>query len=171
MVIVLSYGRHVSMYMIFLFSVLCMNYGYGCFLFCVMYELWLWLFSFLCHVFHLETKIGLYCFHLLYDMFHFISMFLLHFVWKNVCFYVMNKKISNIFGHGLLTSSCASNKWASPHTWKKITKKAPKPYPPPPGPPAARNRSSSTRSTAELMSTASPLQFAGWYGRFTGPPA
>jgi hypothetical protein len=111
------------MYMIFLFSVLCMNYGYGCFLFCVMYELWLWLFSFLCHVFHLETKIGLYCFHLLYDMFHFISMFLLHFVWKNVCFYVMNKKISIIFGHGLLTSSCASNKWASPHTSKKSQKR------------------------------------------------
>jgi hypothetical protein len=37
MVTVLSYGRHVSMYMIF-------------FIFYVMYELWLWLFSFLCHV-------------------------------------------------------------------------------------------------------------------------
>jgi hypothetical protein len=43
MVMVLSYGMHVSMYMIF-------------FLFYVMYELWLWLFSFLCHIFHLETK-------------------------------------------------------------------------------------------------------------------
>jgi hypothetical protein len=62
MVMVLSYGMHVSMYMIF-------------FLFYVMYELWLWLFSFLCHVFYLETKNGLCCFHLLYGMFHFMSMF------------------------------------------------------------------------------------------------
>jgi hypothetical protein len=83
MVMVLSYGMHVSVYMIFLFSMSCMNYGYGWF---VLFSSFVW--------------------HVLF----YVYAFLFHFEWKNACFYVMNNSFFNSLGHGLLTSCWASNK-------------------------------------------------------------